>query len=120
MIAARIVVKDNGNTGSKVMLTYRGKNVLKPYDRKNLLQVLCLYSKWHCPTGTEQMKEYFTKVRSALFKARCDYGTQFLLELFLMTEEYIKHWPNFAFHITRNHIIHVMNQCPDFRIRYEE
>lgn len=121
MIAARVVVKNtDNNTGSKVMITYKGKNVLKPYTKKELLQVLCLYSKWHCPAGAEPMKEYLIKVRSALFKARCEYGTQFLLDLFLMTEQYMKHWPCYALHITRAHILYVMNQCPNFRVLYEE
>ncbi len=113
-------LKAENNIGSKIMLTYRGKNVLKPYTRRELLQVLALYSKWHCPRGTEMIKQYLIECRTALFRARVDYGTQFLLDLFLITEEYMKHWPTYAFHVARAHITYVMNQCPDYRILYEE
>lgn len=118
MIAARVVPK--GELVSKVKITYSDNKklvsqeqkktlVLKPYNKKELLQVLCLYSKWHFRQETQQL----------LFRARAVFGTQFLLDLFILTEQYMNHWPTFAMHNVRKEIVHVLNQCPNFRLLYE-
>src|SRR4051812_17048789 len=105
MIVAKVIITSN----EKAITTYKNKQPLKSYTKRDVLKVLCLYSKWHCPFGSEMLKVYLSKLRSAIFKARCEFGTQFLLDLFIMTEVYMNHWPCFAMHQVRADITYVLN-----------
>lgn len=89
------------------------KKVLKPYGKKDLLKALTKYNKHNfVPSRTEN--------RSFLYLKRDAYGTQFLIDLFILTEVYIKHFPKYSMHKCRADITYILNTNPNYRILYED
>lgn len=95
------------------VVIYTKRSKIKPYNKRTVLKAICMYSKWH-----------YSNVSPApcaqLFKARMHHGTQFLIDMFVLSEVYIKHFPIFAMHKLRTDIMHVLNSCPNYRILYED
>ena len=101
-------------TGSKVNYTDLVINPkFRNYTKHALLKALCMYHKNHRDSYR------LTKMRN-LYEARRRFGTQFLIDLFVFTEIYIKHWPTVDIPECREDLIKVLNNVPDFRILYEE
>lgn len=99
---------------SPARITYREpRHTLKPYDKAMVLRAICMYSKWRY---VNMMPIPVTH----LFRARIRHGTQFIIDMFIATETYMNHWPNYAMHKARVDIIHVLNQCPNYRLLYED
>lgn len=98
----------------QVKITYKAhKHILHPYNKATVLRAICMYSKWHFPMISPAPV-------SQLFKARLRHGTQFLIDMLIATETYMHHWPIYAMHKARVDIIYVLNQCPNFRLLYED
>lgn len=83
------------------------------YNKQTVLKALLMYHKLH--------KQRFEVTRlNNLYTARNRFGTQFLLDLFVFTELYIKHWPIVDIPKCREDLVTVLNNLPDFRLQFEE
>jgi hypothetical protein len=85
--------------------------VLEPYTRRLLLQAVAMY---------HPKQFYVMKHSIALHQARKAYGTQFLIDLFVISEEMIAHWPKYKIQEMRRDITTCLYYKPDERLHREE
>ena len=90
------------------------KHKTRYYTKIALLRALCMYSKHF-----GQHYQHF-HARNELMRARLYHGQQFLIDLFVLSEVYMNHFPTFAMHKVRSDITWILNMLPDYRLKYEE
>lgn len=80
-------------------------NDFEEYNRKHVLQALCMYH-----------PKYFHKTNqmAVFYKGRLRFGNQFILDVFLASEEFINKWPKWWFTRLRTDLVNVLNNRPDF------
>lgn len=81
------------------------------YNNITVLKTLSAYNIKH--------KDKIALNLNKLMHMRYTHGTQFLIDLFIMSEVHIKHIVYIDIKSLRKDIVHILNQIPEYRIKYE-
>lgn len=98
---------------SVALIEYKPKEPRAVYDKRDVLRFMLLYHKQFAHAAKTGFK------LGQLAKARNNYGVQFLLDLYLLSEVYIHHFPKIDIPSLRKDTTTILNSCPRYRLMYE-